>query len=180
MIRTPPEPALSLFFAALPTPLGEALVVFEGEGVLRAFDWRSHEARMRRLLRRHCGPLEPREAAAPPALVAALEAYFSGQADALGGLRWRTNGTAFQQKVWAALCEIPAGRTESYGQLALRIGAPKAVRAVGLANGANPVGLVVPCHRVIGANGGLTGYGGGLDRKRWLLAHEGVILAEAA
>lgn len=180
MTRTPPEAALSLFLAALPTPLGEALVVFDREGVLRAFDWRSHETRMRRLLRRHYGPLEPLEAAAPPALVTALEAYFAGQADALGGLRWRTNGTVFQQKVWAALCEIPAGRTESYGQLALRIGAPKAVRAVGLANGANPVGLIVPCHRVIGANGGLTGYGGGLDRKRWLLAHEGVILAEAA
>ncbi len=180
MTRTPPEPTLSLRLAALPTPLGEALVVFDDGEALRAFDWRSHETRMRRLLHRHYGPVEPRQAAAPPAIVEALGAYFSGRRDALSGLRWRTNGTVFQQKVWAALCEIPAGRTESYGQLAARIGAPSAVRAVGLANGANPVGLVVPCHRVIGADGGLTGYGGGRERKRWLLTHEGAALARAA
>jgi methylated-DNA-[protein]-cysteine S-methyltransferase len=83
-----------------------------------------------------------------------------------------TNGTPFQQTVWAALREIPCGQTISYATLARRIGRPSAVRAVGLANGANPVGIVIPCHRVIGANGTLTGYGGGLDRKRWLLSHE--------
>jgi methylated-DNA-[protein]-cysteine S-methyltransferase len=83
-----------------------------------------------------------------------------------------STGTEFQLCVWRALREVPCGQTWSYGQLARKIGRPSAVRAVGLANGANPVGLVVPCHRVIGSDGSLTGYGGGLHRKRWLLAHE--------
>jgi methylated-DNA-[protein]-cysteine S-methyltransferase len=90
----------------------------------------------------------------------------------------RTGGTAFQREVWAALRTIPAGKTISYGMLAARLNRSKAVRAVGAANGANPVGVVVPCHRVIGADASLTGYGGGLERKRWLLEHEGVRLSE--
>ena len=80
--------------------------------------------------------------------------------------------------IWRALCDIPVGQTISYGELARRIGNPKAVRAVGLANGANPIGLVAPCHRVIGANGTLTGYGGGMHRKKWLLEHEGATFRE--
>jgi methylated-DNA-[protein]-cysteine S-methyltransferase len=85
-----------------------------------------------------------------------------------------TNGTDFQKSVWHALRAIPAGQTVTYGELARRLGQPTAMRAVGLANGANPIGIVVPCHRVVGANGTLTGYAGGLERKRWLLAHESV------
>jgi methylated-DNA-[protein]-cysteine S-methyltransferase len=85
-----------------------------------------------------------------------------------------TGGTDFQRTVWKALRAIPAGETRTYGQLAAAIGSPRAVRAAGLANGQNPVAVIVPCHRVIGANGTLTGYAGGLARKRWLLAHEGV------
>ena len=81
-------------------------------------------------------------------------------------------GTEFQKTVWKALCDIPYGETISYGELARRIGQPKAARAVGLANGSNPISIIVPCHRVIGANGTLTGYGGGLPRKKWLLEHE--------
>jgi methylated-DNA-[protein]-cysteine S-methyltransferase len=84
----------------------------------------------------------------------------------------RTEGTPFQKLVWAELRNIPAGATISYGELAKRIGRPGASRAVGLANGSNPIAIVVPCHRVIGANGSLTGYGGGMERKRWLLEHE--------
>jgi methylated-DNA-[protein]-cysteine S-methyltransferase len=170
MTKTPPE-ALSI--ASLSTPLGEAQIVFDDAGVLRAFDWTSHRGRMDRLLRRYYGPVMLSEAAAPGALSDAFAAYFAGDARALAAVPWATGGTPFQNRVWQALCEIPAGVTWSYGQLAAHIGAPKAVRAVGLANGSNPVGLVVPCHRVIGANGTLTGYGGGLERKRWLLAHEG-------
>jgi len=83
-----------------------------------------------------------------------------------------TGGTPFQQEVWRSLRAIPCGTTTSYGKLAAQIGRPAAVRAVGLANGANPVAVVIPCHRVIGSNGSLTGYGGGLERKRWLLDHE--------
>jgi methylated-DNA-[protein]-cysteine S-methyltransferase len=173
MTKTRPE-ALSI--APLSTPLGPAQIVFDRAGVLRAFDWSSHRERMDRLLRRHYGPVTLSEAAAPRALSDSFAAYFAGDARALAAVPWATGGTAFQNRVWRALCEIPAGVTWSYGQLAAHIGSPKAVRAVGLANGANPVGLVVPCHRVIGADRSLTGYGGGLDRKRWLLAHEGVNL----
>ena len=155
------------------TPLGEVLAVFDSEGVVRALDFADHEDRMRRLLRRHYGAVVLEAGPAPDDLRQAVLDYFQGDLDALKTVRWKTGGTAFQKRVWAALTEIPAGRTESYGRLAARIGAPKAVRAVGLANGANPVGMIVPCHRVVRANGRLTGYAGGLERKRWLLEHEG-------
>lgn len=170
MISKPPE---RLFLDRLATPTGEALLVTDEAGVLRAFDWSDHEARMRRLLRLHYGATTLQPGPAPAAVREALEAYFAGEVGALQAVAWDTAGTDFQRSVWAALRTIPPGETLSYGMLAARIGHPKAVRAVGLANGANPVGVVVPCHRVIGANGALTGYGGGLDRKRWLLAHEG-------
>lgn len=100
-----------------------------------------------------------------------LKAYFAGDLHQFD-LPLAAAGTAFQKRVWRALCDIPYGETISYGELARRIGNPKASRAVGLANGRNPISIVVPCHRVIGANGALTGYGGGLPRKRWLLQHE--------
>jgi methylated-DNA-[protein]-cysteine S-methyltransferase len=102
------------------------------------------------------------------ALAVQLDAYFAGEL-----IRFTVPlaplGTQFQQRVWAALLEIPYGETQSYGQLAERIGSPGAARAVGLANGKNPIGIVIPCHRVVGSNGSLTGYGGGLDRKKQLL-----------
>jgi methylated-DNA-[protein]-cysteine S-methyltransferase len=100
-----------------------------------------------------------------------LGEYFAGARHDFD-LPLNATGTPFQKRVWAALCEIPYGETASYGQTAEAIGAPTASRAVGLANGQNPISIVVPCHRVIGANGSLTGYGGGLEAKRWLLAHE--------
>jgi methylated-DNA-[protein]-cysteine S-methyltransferase len=103
-----------------------------------------------------------------------LQRYFSGDLRVLDSVAVELNGTPFQQRVWNTLRAIPAGSTLTYSELARRVGAQAAVRAVGAANGANPVALVVPCHRVIGANGTLVGYGGGLPRKRWLLAHEGV------
>lgn len=104
-----------------------------------------------------------------------LQKYFAGACRALDDVAVELNGTPFQRKVWEALRDIPAGSTLSYADLARRIGAPRAVRAVGAANGANPIAVIVPCHRVIGADGTLTGYGGGLERKQWLLAHEGVL-----
>jgi methylated-DNA-[protein]-cysteine S-methyltransferase len=104
-----------------------------------------------------------------------LERYFAGDVAALDTVPVELNGTPFQKNVWQALRRIPAGTTISYAELARRIGEAAAVRAVGAANGANPVAVIVPCHRVIGSNGRLTGYGGGLDRKQWLLAHEGVV-----
>jgi len=113
----------------------------------------------------------------PLDLTARFRAYFGGALDALDGVAVDTGGTPFQRRVWSVLRTIPAGRTLSYLDVARRVGAPEAVRAVGAANGANPAAIVVPCHRVIGANGSLVGYGGGLDRKRWLLELEAEGLA---
>ncbi|HEX7389242.1 MAG TPA: methylated-DNA--[protein]-cysteine S-methyltransferase, partial [Acidiphilium sp.] len=107
-----------------------------------------------------------------------LNAYFAGDLAAVDTITVRAAGTGFQHRVWTALRTIPPGTTTSYGELAARLGVPKASRAVGLANGANPISIVVPCHRVIGADGRLTGYGGGIERKAWLLDHEAHSKAE--
>jgi methylated-DNA-[protein]-cysteine S-methyltransferase len=163
----------------LPTPIGIALLVTDTEGALRALDWEDYEARMRELLRLHYGALALKEARAPGELRAALTGYFKGDLGRLSTIKWRVAGTPFQRKVWTALPTIPAGTTMSYGALAAHLGIPKAVRALGHANGCNPISVVVPCHRLIGANGSLTGYGGGLKRKQWLLEHEGVVLKAA-
>lgn len=120
-------------------------------------------------------PGEPRARQAVPPVAAMLERYFNGDIAALDTVPVELNGTPFQKSVWQALRRIAGGTTISYAELAKRIGDPAAVRAVGTANGANPVAVIVPCHRVIGSNGRLTGYGGGLDRKQWLLEHEGVV-----
>lgn len=126
---------------------------------------------------RHRPPQEsfgaPADPGAPPfaVAIAQLRAYFRGELTTFD-LPLALRGTPFQRRVWAALCGIPYGETRSYGQLAEALGVPTAARAVGLANGRNPVGIIVPCHRVVGADGSLTGYGGGLDRKRRLLAFE--------
>jgi O-6-methylguanine DNA methyltransferase len=154
------------------SPISELLLVTDNDGVLRAIEFADHEARMHRLLREHYGGYALRESAAPVSLTRALDAYFDGSISVLAGVEIATGGTPFQRKVWEALRAIPAGTTITYGQLAASLGDIGATRAVGAANGANPISIVVPCHRVIGANGTLTGYGGGLPRKRWLLDHE--------
>jgi methylated-DNA-[protein]-cysteine S-methyltransferase len=128
-----------------------------------------------RALHRRFGTVSFADAEDPREAVSRLHAYFGGDLRALEGIPVDTGGTPFQQEVWAALRRIPAGRTSCYSELAARIGRPSATRAVGAANGANPVAVVIPCHRVIGRDGSLTGYGGGLERKAWLLRHEGVI-----
>jgi len=158
----------------LKTPIGVALLVIDEDGALRALDWEDYEPRMRQLLRLQCGAVELKDARAPSAVKTALSAYFKGDLDRLAEINWRVSGTPFQRKVWTALPKIPAGSTLSYGALAARLGSPRAMRAVGHANGANPISVVVPCHRLIGADGSLVKYGGGLERKRWLLRHEGV------
>jgi methylated-DNA-[protein]-cysteine S-methyltransferase len=165
---------LQLLIDRTDTPIGEMLIVADREGNLRAVDWSDHETRMRRLLRLHYGEdgfrFEP--AFNPNGLTYAIRSYFAGELATIDSLPVQTAGTPFQREVWSALRGITCGTTTSYAKLAGRIGRPKAVRAVGLANGSNPVGIVVPCHRVIGANGSLTGYGGGIERKYWLLEHE--------
>lgn len=170
----PPE---KLTLDRFTTPIGQALLVTDDLGRLRAFDWSNYESRMHKLMRQQYGTaLELTSGHAPAAILQALEAYFAGDLRAIDAIPCHTGGTLFQRQVWNTLREIAAGKTWSYSQMAIRIGLPKAVRAVGLANGANPIGLVLPCHRVIGADGSLTGYGGGIERKRWLLEHEGALL----
>jgi methylated-DNA-[protein]-cysteine S-methyltransferase len=156
------------------------LLIHDREGHVRALDFHDFESRMRRLLRLYYGAegndfaIEDR--AAPTAIRRAISDYFLGDLCAINSIPVTTGGTSFQREVWAALRTIQAGTTLSYGALARQLGRPKSVRAVGLANAANPVAIVVPCHRVIGTDGSLTGYGGGISRKRWLLVHERVAL----
>jgi methylated-DNA-[protein]-cysteine S-methyltransferase len=158
----------------LDTPIGRIALVADEQSRLCGVGFMERDHRMDRQLRSYAGDrdfaLVPESN--PAGVTAAFRAYFDGDLTALDALTVATAGTPFQESVWKALREIPCGETWSYGDLARRIGKPAAVRAVGLANGANPVGIVVPCHRVIGADGSMTGYGGGIERKRWLLAHE--------
>lgn len=154
------------------SPICSLLVVTDDDGALRALEFGDHEERLHRLLRRYYGDYALRDGAAPGSIRQALTAYFAGRIDALSDVPTATGGTPFQREVWKALRAIPAGTTINYGELAVRVGRPGASRAVGAANGANPISIVVPCHRVIGANGKLTGYGGGLPHKQWLLEHE--------
>jgi methylated-DNA-[protein]-cysteine S-methyltransferase len=148
------------------------LIVTDDDEVLRAIEFGDHESRLDRLLRLHYGRYTLEPAAEPTSLTRTLQAYFDGDLEALATVRIATGDTPFQRQVWSELRAIPAGTTISYGRLAARIGRARASRAVGAANGANPIPIVVPCHRVIGANGTLTGYGGGLAHKKWLLNHE--------
>lgn len=155
------------------TPIGTMMIAADQKGNLRVSLFADDEEIVRRYMRLQCGPgfsLQP--IADPHGLSAAITRYFAGELDIIDRIPVETGGTSFQQKVWRALRDIPCGGTTSYGALARQIGHPDAVRAVGTANGANPVAVVLPCHRVIGANGSLTGYGGGIERKRWLLNHE--------
>lgn len=165
---------LPLLIDRLNTPIGEMVIVADHEGNLRAAGWTNHETGMRHLLQRHYGAdgFTLEAARNPHGFTQTLQSYFEGELTAIDMLPVETAGTAFQREVWRALREIPCGTTVSYTHLAKDIGRPLAVRAVGLANGSNPIGVVVPCHRVIGADGSLTGYGGGIERKRWLLEHE--------
>jgi methylated-DNA-[protein]-cysteine S-methyltransferase len=167
---------LGLFIDRIGSPIGTILLVFDAADRVRALDFDDHEDRMRRLLRLHYGPsgqgyrLTP--APAPAFITAQLRSFFSGNLSALEEIDVACGGTAFQRQVWAALRRIPSGTTTTYGRLAASIGRTDASRAVGAANGANPIAIIVPCHRVIGAGGNLTGYAGGVERKQWLLAHE--------
>jgi methylated-DNA-[protein]-cysteine S-methyltransferase len=169
--------AIRLLRDEVATPLGRLVLVSDEEGRLYAAGWADRESRMNRYLSRLDATMGSKGlritlASAPKVLSSGLRAYFDGDLSALDRLLVVSQGTKFQHAVWEALREIPCGETRSYSEIAKQIGRPRAVRAVGFANGSNPVAVVVPCHRVIGSNGSLTGYGGGLERKRWLLAHE--------
>ena len=175
MTATQPD---HLILDTIPAPIGAVLIAVDQDGVLRAVDFWADEPRLRTQLKRQYGGVTVETGQAPAPLRRAFEDYFAGDIRALERVPVATAGTGFQRKVWAALQRIPAGETRSYGQLAAEIGEPDAARAVGLANGQNPIAIVIPCHRVIGADGSLTGFGGGLPRKRWLLTHEGAAYKE--
>lgn len=161
--------------ATINTPLGDMLALATGTA-LCALEFtgpgRQHrlEARMRRWFPSHS--IEEGETAVIARTRGWLARYFDGVSADIAGLPLEMYGAPFEQRVWSALKEIPPGGTCSYGSIAKALGSDGAARAVGMANGANPIAIIVPCHRVIGSNGTLTGYGGGLDRKTWLLNHE--------
>jgi methylated-DNA-[protein]-cysteine S-methyltransferase len=163
---------MRLFCEKLASPLGELILLTDEAGAVRALDFADCETRMQRLLALHYGRPLVQPAHTASQARGALEAYFAGDIRALDMIETANAGRMFQRAVWQKLREIPAGSTISYAALAQRVGRPKASRAVGAANGSNPVAIIVPCHRVISASGALCGYGGGVDRKAWLIAHE--------
>jgi O-6-methylguanine DNA methyltransferase len=164
--------AMHLTLSHYTAPFATLLLVTTEAGAVAALDFSDFEERLRRLLTRHHGPVTLDAGEMPTSVRKELDAYFAGDLAALQRIPTAAAGTVFQKRVWAALCAIPPGQTRSYAQIAEAIGQPGAARAVGMANGQNPVGIIVPCHRVIGASGSLTGYAGGTARKAWLLAHE--------
>ena len=161
-----------LHYDEVSSPIGQILFASDGEAVC-ALDYAGYESRMASLIARHFGPVEFKHASDPLGLKQVLDEYLSGNLHAFDAISVHTRGSDFQESVWKALRTIPAGETWSYGKLAMRLNHPRAARAVGHANSLNPVAIIVPCHRVTGASGGLTGYAGGLERKQWLLCHEG-------
>lgn len=155
------------YFSTMDSPIGEILLVGDGESLTRlAMEEQKYFSGIQDNWQRNDKMFQD--------IRDQLEAYFAGKLQDFD-VQIAPDGSEFQLKVWQALRDIPYGKTESYGSLAQRIESPNAARAVGLANGHNPISIIVPCHRVIGADGKLTGYGGGIERKRWLLEHEGAI-----
>ncbi len=169
---------LRLLEDKIATPLGPLWVIADEAFNLRAVEWEEHSDRMVELLNIHyrAEGYERVTARNPGGLSDKLAAYFEGDLSIINTLPTATAGTPFQREVWQALRNIPYGQVMHYGQLAEQLGRTGAARAVGAANGSNPVSIVVPCHRVIGRNGTLTGYAGGVQRKEWLLRHEGYFL----
>jgi methylated-DNA-[protein]-cysteine S-methyltransferase len=157
------------------SPIGTILIVVDGER-LCSLDYSDYEQRMLTLLQHRYGPIHPVRTADPHGISSRIRAYFAGDYRCLDAIPVNTGGTSFQQEVWSALRTIPPGTTMTYGNLAEKLGRPTAYRAVGGANALNPISIVLPCHRLVGANASLTGYGGGIERKQWLLRHEGYCL----
>ena len=171
----PGVPLPALEYAVIESPIGPLTILASGERLMEVQFGDSHADFEHEWLNRRL-PGVVNEHPDPAGAVTALRAYFSGDFQALDWLFVDPIGTDFQRRVWGVLRTVRAGRTASYADIANAIGAPTATRAVGAANGANPIALVIPCHRIIGSGGSLVGYGGGLERKRWLLEHEGVLL----
>jgi methylated-DNA-[protein]-cysteine S-methyltransferase len=166
---------MELLIDRVESEIGEILIVTDGDR-LCALDYADYQDRMTTLLRTRYGQFHLQDSVNPHGFSSLLQAYLGGDYAALNQISVNPGGTAFQRQVWEVLRDIPPGTTASYKELAQRLGKPNAYRAVGMANSLNPVSIVIPCHRVIGANAHLTGYAGGLERKRWLLQHEGALL----
>ena len=171
------ERMVTLYEGRVPSPLGTILMISDGRA-LYAVDFEDCASRMHHYLEKRFAEIDWRYGSDPGKFAESMRAYLDGDIESLDRLAVTTAGTQFQERVWAALRRVPPGTTTSYSAMARSLGQPTASRAVGLANGRNPIAIVIPCHRIIGANGGLTGYAGGLARKRWLLRHEGAIAAE--
>lgn len=155
---------MTYYYTLMDSPLQTLIIGSDGEHIVRLFmDGQKYASRLDHHWKRDDALLAD--------AVSQLGAYFAGELTRFD-LPLKPAGTAFQQQVWQALTDIPYGKTASYGEIANRLNKPKAVRAVGAANGRNPIGIIIPCHRVVGANGSLTGYAGGIERKQWLLRHE--------
>ena len=167
---------IELFTAAVDSPVGPLALAWDADGTVRGAAFDGEAGELARTMRREYpdGRLSPGEIPRPVA--AALDAYFAGRAGALLDLTWAVQGDGFQPRVWRALADVPAGTTISYGEMAKRAGGPGAAQAAGVALNRNTIPLILPCHRVIGADGAMVGFGGGLERKAWLLAHEGALL----
>lgn len=185
---------LTLVSETIETPLGELEIITDLQGNLRALEWADFHHRLMQLLTRHYGTevsdnfvtgqitkpntksgFNLNQDSVDTSVRQRIQDYFAGDLHAIDTLPVATAGTEFQRQVWQMLRTIPCGNIMTYGQMAAQLGNPGASRAVGLANGSNPISIVVPCHRVIGSNGTLTGYAGGVERKRWLLIHEGYL-----
>lgn len=162
----------TLQFDRIESPIGAILLAVD-DGQLCTLDYEDYEQRMMTLLERRYGPVHLVPTTDPCGFSGRIRDYFAGDYSALDAIPVNTGGTAFQQQVWSALRSIPVGSTLTYSALAARVGRPTAYRAVGGTNALNPIAIVLPCHRVVGADTSLTGYAGGLERKQWLLKHEG-------
>lgn len=163
---------MKLYLEKINSPIGEILIITD-EQMLCGIEFAGYETRTEQFLKKRFGDYRLNAVQNETDIPKKLQAYLEGDYHSLDQIPVNTGGTAFQQQVWTALRSIPAGTTTTYGELARQLGKPAAARAVGITNSLNPISIVLPCHRVIGANGALTGYAGGLERKRWLLQHEG-------
>lgn len=164
-----------LQFDTLDSPIGAILIAVDAD-CLCALDFADCEQRMMMLLQRRYGPVQFTQTTNPLGIADRVQAYFAGDYHSLDPIPVSTGGTPFQQEVWQALRTIRPGTTMSYGNLAAKLARPKAYRAVGATNALNPIGIIIPCHRVIGSDTSLTGYAGGIERKHWLLRHEHAML----
>ncbi|MBD1876108.1 methylated-DNA--[protein]-cysteine S-methyltransferase [Nodosilinea sp. FACHB-131] len=171
-----PPVTTELWIDTLPSAIGDILLVSDGAS-LCALDFADYETRLLTLLHKRFTAVTLTPCANPQGFSDRLRAYLAGDLHSFDSVPVNPGGTAFQQQVWLALRQIPAGTVATYGELAAKLGKPTAYRAVGMANSLNPVAIALPCHRVVGTNGQLTGYAGGLERKQWLLHHEGADLA---